>query len=116
MTRLIRRPNNRHLDSAQHDLEKAVQAYPQFAEAWYQLGKVDEVLKPQDAWPAYSKAAAADPLFSPPYEHLAQLAAQQKKWQEVVDATDKASEAGSAGYSDHLVSQCSRQLQSRQQS
>ena len=82
--------NSRHLDSAQHDLEKAVQAYPQFAEAWYQLGKVDEVLKPQDAGPAYSKAAAADPLFCPPYEHLAQLAALQKKWQEVVDATEKA--------------------------
>jgi tetratricopeptide (TPR) repeat protein len=87
----------RHLDSAQHDLEKAVQAYPQFAEAWYQLGKIDEVLKPQDASAAFSKAVAADPLLSPPYEHLAQLAAQQKKWQEVVDATDHSLKLDPAG-------------------
>jgi tetratricopeptide (TPR) repeat protein len=89
--------SNRHLDSAQHDLEKAVQAYPQYAEAWYQLGKIDEVLKPQDALAAYSKAAAADPLFSPPYEHIAALAAQQQKWQEVVDATDHALKLDPAG-------------------
>jgi tetratricopeptide (TPR) repeat protein len=88
---------NRHLDSAQHDLEKAVQAYPQFAEAWYQLGKLDEVLKPQDASPAYSKAVVADPLFSPPYVRLALLAAQQKKWQDVVDATNHALKLDPAG-------------------
>lgn len=82
--------SNRHLDSAQHDLEKAVHIDPQFAEAWYQLGKIDEAVKPQDAWDAYSKAATADPHFSPPYEHLAELAAKDKKWQDVVDATDHA--------------------------
>jgi len=81
---------SRHLESAQHDLEKAVHADPQFAEAWYQLGKIDEALKPQDAWDAYSKAAAADSHFAPPYVHLAELAAQQKKWKDVVDATDHA--------------------------
>jgi tetratricopeptide (TPR) repeat protein len=88
---------SRHLDGAQHDLEKAVQADPKFAEAWYQLGKVDEVVKPQEAAAAYSKAAAADPLFSPPYVHIAELAAQQKKWQEVVDATDHALKLDPAG-------------------
>ena len=81
---------SRHLESAQHDLEKAVHVDPQFAEAWYQLGKIDEALKPEDALDAYSKAAAADPHFSPPYVHIAELAAQQKKWQEVVGATDHA--------------------------
>jgi tetratricopeptide (TPR) repeat protein len=87
----------RHLDSAQRDLEKAVQAYPQFAEAWYQLGKIDEALKPQNAATAYAKAAAADPLFTPPYEHIAELAAQQKNWQDVVDATDHALKLNPAG-------------------
>jgi tetratricopeptide (TPR) repeat protein len=81
--------NNHHLDSAQRDLEKAVHAYPQFAEAWYQLGKLEEAQKPQDAWDAYSKAVAADPQFSPPYVHLAAIAALQQKWSEVVDATDR---------------------------
>lgn len=82
--------NLHHPDKAQHELEKAVHAYPQFAEAWYQLGKLEEAQKPQDAWDAYSKAVAADSQFSPPYVHLAAIAAQQKKWSEVVDATDHA--------------------------
>jgi tetratricopeptide (TPR) repeat protein len=89
--------NNHHLDSAEHELEKAVHIYPQFAEAWYQLGKLQEVQKPQDAWDSYSKAIAADPQFSPPYEHLAAVAAQQKKWKEVVDATDHGLQLNPAG-------------------
>jgi cytochrome c-type biogenesis protein CcmH/NrfG len=79
-----------HPDGAQHNLEKAVKADPKFAEAWYQLGKLQEKEKPEDAWKSFSTAAAADPQFLPPYEHIAAIAAQQKKWQDVVDATDHA--------------------------
>jgi tetratricopeptide (TPR) repeat protein len=79
---------NKNLDGAQHDLEKAVQIDPKFAEAWYQLGKLQATTKPQDALVSYEKAVAADPQFVPPYEPIAELAAQQKKWQEVADATD----------------------------
>jgi Tfp pilus assembly protein PilF len=74
-------------DRAQHDLEKAVQVYPQFAEAWYQLGKIQEAAKPQDAANSFSKAVAADPKFIPPYEHIVPSAAQAGKWQEVADDT-----------------------------
>ena len=73
---------------AQHDLEKAVQIDPKFAEAWYQLGKLQQKSKPEDALASFEKAVAADPQFVPPYEPIAELAAAQKKWQEVVDATD----------------------------
>jgi len=86
-----------HSDSAQHDLEKAVKIDPQFAEAWYQLGKIEETAKPQDAVNAYSKAAAADPQFAPTYQHLAAVAASQKKWQDVVDATNHALKLDPAG-------------------
>ncbi len=72
-------------DKAQKDLEKAVQVYPQFAEAWYQLGKIQETSKPQDAANSFSKSIAADPKFILPYEHLAPIAAQAGKWQDVVD-------------------------------
>jgi tetratricopeptide (TPR) repeat protein len=74
-------------DRAQHDLEKAVQLYPQFAEAWYQLGKLQQVLSPKDAGNSFAKAVAADPKFVPPYEHLVPFAAQAGKWQEVEDDT-----------------------------
>src|SRR5271165_3704686 len=75
-------------DSAQHDLEKAVQIDPKFAEAWYQLGKLQQKTKPQDALASFEKAVAADPQFVPPYEPMAELAAAQKKWQEVAVAAD----------------------------
>ena len=78
---------NKHLDSARRHLQKVVSIDPQFAEAWYHLGKLEETDKPQDALSAYQKAVAADPNYTPPYEPLAALAAAQKNWQDVVDAT-----------------------------
>jgi tetratricopeptide (TPR) repeat protein len=87
----------KHLDSARRHLQKAVNIDPQFAEAWYHLGKLEETDKPQDALSAYQKAAAADPKYTPPYEHIASLAAVQKKWQDVVDATDHALQLVPAG-------------------
>jgi cytochrome c-type biogenesis protein CcmH/NrfG len=74
-------------DKAQKDLEKAVQLDPQFAEAWYQLGKMQEPTNPKDAGTSYAKAVAADPKFIAPYQHLAPLAAQAGQWQELADAT-----------------------------
>lgn len=74
-------------DQAQRDLQKAVHLYPQFAEAWYQLGKIQETASPQDAAISFSKSAAADPKFILPYEHLVVFAAQASKWQEVADDT-----------------------------
>lgn len=74
-------------DKAQRDLEKAVQVDPQFAEAWYQLGKLQEAASLQDAAASYTKAVAADPKFILPYQHLAPLAARAGKWQDLADAT-----------------------------
>ena len=75
-------------DRAQKDLEKAVQVSPQFAEAWYQLGKLQQTSNPPAAWDSYSKAVAADPQFARAYDHLAELAAVGGKWNELVDYSD----------------------------
>jgi tetratricopeptide (TPR) repeat protein len=75
-------------DKAQKDLERAVQVYPQYAEAWYQLGKLQEKSNPQDARNSYLKAVAADPKFILPYQHLATLAAMEGKWQDLLDYTN----------------------------
>jgi Tfp pilus assembly protein PilF len=77
-------------DRTQSDLEKAVQIDPQFAEAWYQLGALQERTNPQDARNSFSKAAAADPQFVLPYERLAELSAHDGKWQDVVADTGHA--------------------------
>lgn len=74
-------------DRAQKDLQKAVEIHPQFAEAWYQLGKIQERAKSPEAWNSYTKSAAADPQFGLPHQHLAALAALSGKWPEVVEQT-----------------------------
>ncbi len=84
-------------DKAQKDLQKAVQIDPQFAEAWYELGKLQEVQKSPDAANSFQKAVAADPKFMPPYEHLVQSQVQAEKWQDVLDNTNKELQANPAG-------------------
>jgi len=80
-------------ENAERDLEKSVEVYPQFAEAWYQLGKLQESTNPAAASISFSKALAADPKFALPYEHLALRAAQEKQWQQAVDITARALES-----------------------
>jgi len=71
-------------EEAQRELQKAIEFYPQYAAAWYELGSAFEGLqKPTEAREAYKKAVAADPKFVKPYLPLAVLAAMDKNWQEV---------------------------------
>ena len=84
-------------DRAERDLQKAVEIYPQFAEAWYQLGKIQVKLKSPAAWQSFSKAVAADPQFALPYEQMTPLSAQAEKWTEVVDETNRALELNPRG-------------------
>ena len=69
---------------AQDDLEKAVRIDPNFAEAWYELGRLQLGQDSQAAEKSFSSSAAADPHFVLPYEQLATLAFSQEKWPEVV--------------------------------
>lgn len=86
-----------HGGSARHHLEKAVSLDPQFAEAWYHLGKLEESENPAQALSAYQKAAAADPSYLPPYAGIAALSANDKKWQDVVNATNTSLHLNPAG-------------------
>ena len=78
-------------------LKKAVAIYPGFAEAWYQLGKLEEATDPQAARDSFSKALSADPKFILPYEQLARMAAQTEKWEEAEDNTNQALQLDPAG-------------------
>lgn len=76
---------------AEKDLEKAVQIDPKFADAWYQLGKLQEAdNKLPDALNSDQKAVADDPKFISPYQGIAEMDAQQKNWTGVVGATTQA--------------------------
>lgn len=83
--------------SAQKSLQKAVQAYPEFAEAWLQLGKLKEDGDRPGARAAFAKALAADSDFILPYEQLAAMAAQEQNWHETLQNTSKALELDPSG-------------------
>ena len=77
-------------DDAQKELLKAVEMYPRFAAAWFELGRVYERRDHfEEAREAYGKAIAADANFVNPYERIYTLAARDSKWQEVADTTDR---------------------------
>ncbi len=84
-------------DGAEKNLKKAVQAYPAFAQAWLQLGELQETSDPQAARNSFSQALTADPKFVLPYEQLAALAVQGEKFQEALDNTNRALELDPAG-------------------
>lgn len=81
---------NKNIGGAEKDLQKAVQIDPKFADAWYQLGKLQEQKSEPDALNSYQKAVGDDPKFVSPYERIAEEASMQKKWQDVLNATTQA--------------------------
>jgi tetratricopeptide (TPR) repeat protein len=78
------------LDEAEGSLRKAVDDYPQYAEAWYMLGKLQTQKKDgAGAHASYEAAIKADPSYPPPYLYLAQAAAQAHQWQDALSLTDR---------------------------
>jgi len=72
-------------------LKSAVQEYPEYGEAWYQLGQIyQRTQRNSEARAALNKAIAIDSLYVNPYVQLGWVASREQKWQEGVDFTDKA--------------------------
>ncbi|MBS1859231.1 MAG: tetratricopeptide repeat protein [Acidobacteria bacterium] len=81
----------RKFADAQKNFEKAVEAYPDYAAVWYQLGQLRAAANQADiARASFQKAIQADPKFVPPYISMSLLDVQAKRWQDVADVTDKA--------------------------
>lgn len=78
---------------AQKNLRKAVKTYPEFAAAWYLLGKT--LLQSHDlkgARAAFRRAADADPQYVSPYLALATLAVSETNWPEAAKMSRQATE------------------------
>ena len=76
---------------AQKDFERAVEAYPQYAPAWSDLGEVlAQDLKPQEARAACEKALQADPKYLKPYVQLARLALSEGRIEDAAKITTRA--------------------------
>jgi tetratricopeptide repeat protein len=68
--------------------EKAVAAYPEYAEAWNALGGIQQIQKKnKDARASYEKSLAADSSYLPPAVRLALLDVQDGDWAQVSSRT-----------------------------
>jgi tetratricopeptide (TPR) repeat protein len=80
---------NEKWEAAEKHFARAVQQYPQFAAAWVELGRMQ--MRRGDAQAArtsFHQALSADAKFVLPYDRLAQLAASERNWKEVLDITN----------------------------
>jgi tetratricopeptide repeat protein len=81
--------NGGKLAIARSYFEKAVQIYPKFANAWFELGTVlQEQHQTDAAREAFVNAASADTKFLPPYLPLAIMAYEAGNWTEVLNLTN----------------------------
>jgi tetratricopeptide (TPR) repeat protein len=77
-------------DEAQTHLEQAVALYPQYADAWYELGvALQEQNHLEQARTAYAQAQNADSKFLKPYRQMAVIAVRERKWEEAAQTTDR---------------------------
>jgi len=96
-----------NLDSAQQEFRKAVDAYPQYAVAWLELGRVQIQKKDiASARQSFHQSIAADAKLIGPYQELAQLAAREKQWQEVADTTDQLLKLNSVNFPEFWFYNC----------
>jgi len=71
------------------NFEKAVEVYPKYADAWYELGRFhaaqgDAAMARGD----FQQALKADPKFVSPYMELALMEWKDEKWPQVAELTD----------------------------
>jgi tetratricopeptide (TPR) repeat protein len=84
---------------AQEKFQTAVDAYPKFAEAWLELGRMQ--LRQDDeagAQRSFERATLADAKFTVPYQHLAQLELKHNQWKELAQTTDRLLSLNSSAY------------------
>ena len=75
---------------AQDGFEKAVELYPGYAVAWYELGRLRVSQDQLDiARGSFEQAIKSDPKFVLPYMSLAILELEAKRWPQLVEVTEK---------------------------
>lgn len=76
-------------DNAEKEFQKAVESYPKYAAAWFDLGMVQEQQKNlAAARKSYEQAMVADPKFINPYQQLSMMSLKENNWAETARLTD----------------------------
>jgi len=79
-----------NFDEAEEALQSAIVAYPEYGEAWFELGQLyRQTQRPEQARDAYLKAVGFDEVFVQPYVGLSWILAMEKKWEETADLAEK---------------------------
>ena len=77
------------LANAHKYFAKAVEIYPKFTNAWFQLGTVLQKEQQKDAArTAFTQATTIDTKFLPPYLSLASMAYEAENWTELLNFTN----------------------------
>ncbi|HUE01189.1 MAG TPA: tetratricopeptide repeat protein [Bryobacteraceae bacterium] len=76
------------LAEAGRELQKALEIYPKYAAAWYELGRIQTNAQDfEAARKSFENAVAADAKFVSPYVALAELQAKAESWTDLADST-----------------------------
>lgn len=77
-------------DVGERQLRKAVEIYPRYAIAWFELGRIEQRSnRADDARHSYLEAINADPKYVSPFARLAALDVQLEKWPDAVETSNK---------------------------
>lgn len=72
------------------DYQKAVKAYPDYAAAWFELGRLyGSAQKMEEAKQAFNAAVKADPKYLSPYLQLSSLAYNNHDWPALAEVSEK---------------------------
>jgi tetratricopeptide (TPR) repeat protein len=81
------------------DFEKAVESYPDYSAAWFEIGRLELATGDNAAARhAFETAIRADSKFVPPYLELSIVELRAQKWQALADVTEKAVRLNSFDY------------------
>ncbi len=75
-------------EEAEKSFQKAVELYPRYATAWYQLGLMQTRGHLDLAEVSFTKSIEADPKYINPYLSLALIYEQSKRWQMALELTE----------------------------
>jgi Flp pilus assembly protein TadD len=75
-------------EDAERSFQKAVDLYPGYATAWYQLGLLQTHGDPSKAEASFTHAFEADPKFISPYLSLALLCEKNRRWQKALQLSE----------------------------
>jgi hypothetical protein len=78
-------------EEAEKNFRKAVEEYPKYAAAWYELGRVQLATnQPGEAEKSFQQSIAADSKLVSPYIELSFMSVKAREWQKTLEITNRA--------------------------